>query len=148
MFLKFKKSLKKSFCFCIIMIKILAFSLFITFWVLLTFFKIIFYQLWMCLPRPLWCLCIKIAWRTRVLERRETCRSRGAISTTFLTVYYFQFYKLDTVDTEKFWFDSSFCHRIYLLPFFFSFCWLSLILDFKKNENLLKPVFFGTLCSL
>jgi len=92
----------------------------------------------MCLPRPLWCLCIKIASRTRVLERRETCRSRGAISTTFLTDYCFQFYKLDTVDTEKFWFDSSFCHRIYLLPFFFSFCYLSLVLDFEKNENLLK----------
>ena len=57
----------------------------------------------------------------------------------FLTFYYlkfFKFYKLDTVDTEKFWFDSSSCHRFYLLPFFFSFCWLSLILIILKKMKI------------
>ena len=36
-----------------------------------------------------------------------------------------------------------------LLPFFFSFCWLSLILIIlKENKNLLKSIFIGTLFSI
>ena len=58
----------------------------------------------------------------------------------------FEFYKLNTVYTKKFWFVSSSCHRFYLLPFF-----LFLLLtdpdytNFKNKWKFVKPVFFGTL---
>ena len=42
----------------------------------------------------------------------------------------FEFYKLDTVDTEKFWLASSSCHHFYLLPFF-----LFLLLTDPDSDN-------------
>ena len=69
----------------------------------------------------------------------------------FLTIYYFWIFNLlnliQLIQTNS---DLIFLFVIVsLLPFFFAFCWLTLILIIlKKKLNFSRPVFIGTLCSI